>query len=49
MAETDVRDEKESKGWLDVIKKWVGILFWICIIAIVVALFVFGDAIVGTR
>jgi hypothetical protein len=42
MAETDVRDEKKSKGWLAVIKKVVGILFWICVIAIVVALFVFS-------
>jgi hypothetical protein len=49
MAESEGQDEKESRGWFTIVKKFVGILFWICIIAAAVALFVFGDAIVGTR
>lgn len=49
MATSEEEDGRETRGWFAAVKKLVGILFWICVVAAVVALFVFGDAIVGTR
>lgn len=49
MAESDGRDKNEMRGWLATIKRLIGILFWICVVAFVIAMFVFGDAIVGVR
>ena len=43
MAEFEARDEKESKGWLAVIKRLVGILIGILVVGFLIAVFIFGD------
>ena len=49
MAESEERDKKQSRGWLATIKRLIGILFAILIVALLIAMFVFGDLLVGTR
>jgi hypothetical protein len=49
MATSEEGNGKETKGWFATVKKLIGVLFWICVVAVVIAMFVFGDAIVGVR
>lgn len=43
MAESEERDEEESKGWLAVIKKLIGILIGVLVVGFLIAVFIFGD------
>ena len=43
MAESEGREEKESKGWIAVIKRLLGILIGILVVGFLIAVFIFGD------
>lgn len=43
MAESEGRDEKASRRWLDVIKRLIGILIGILVVGFLIAFFIFGD------
>jgi hypothetical protein len=43
MAESAGRDKKESRSWLATIKRLIGILFGILVVAFLIAVFLFGD------
>jgi len=43
MTESQMREEKESKGWVAIIKKLVGILIGILVVGFSIAVFIFGD------
>ena len=43
MTDSEEQDKKEPRGWLATIKKLLGILFGILIVAFLIAVFLFGD------
>jgi hypothetical protein len=43
MAESDELDHDESKGWVAVVKRVIGILIGILVVGFLIAAFLFGD------